>query len=305
MIPLTRLKSVSTNAVVSVFSAYSCDLLNDTERFINDFFLKAVISKKADILHREIINLYVLDYLLTLYDEYKSFKKFFMSITSFFGCPLFKKDKTIFFPHNINNIKCKPVGNINLYPCVICPAVTFQKSLGNEVREISVSLKNNETYNINSFLKRLKILYDSLIFLSLNTGFSHNDLHGENILYDHINDCFVVIDFGRAYFSSEIIDRIGNNNVKSIYDELKKTSMYKNIDFNLKYKEEIYTNNEFVKFLPLLDGNIALDPIFADLGDEIIRNYRNTMQNYYNEVNKRKRMNDHILVSNLLYTYQK
>lgn len=49
------------------------------------------------------------------------------------------------------------------------------------------------------FFPQLYNMFHALLRLSDKSKFIHNDLHCGNVLYDVINKCFVIIDFGRSY----------------------------------------------------------------------------------------------------------
>ena len=101
--PVTKLKSVSGNAFITLMNLYEC------KEYTGDVvytFCKVALTNNMDILHREIINLYVLSNVFNLNREIKAFKIFFMDIIDFCVAPILFLNKSIFLPHNIDTLEC-------------------------------------------------------------------------------------------------------------------------------------------------------------------------------------------------------
>ena len=58
--------------------------------------------------------------------------------------------------------------------------------------------------------------FSFLIDLKTKYGFEHNDLHGNNIIYDIDNNSLILIDFGRSVFSKYTIDNIDDNHLRDL-----------------------------------------------------------------------------------------
>ena len=246
--PVTKLQKVSGNAVVSLFNIYECDNEN-----IQHSFLKVVLDTDMDILHKEVINLMSLSYVLATDTNCKMYANNFMNIQSFCAAPIIFTNGDLYFPHNINSLFCKDK-EIELYPCILCPAVKNAKSLESFISDMLTNDKITK-----QFFKYLQNFYDALIIIADYTGFSHNDMHANNIVYDDSKQKFVLIDYGRAFINESFTD-LFKANVTTLFNEFSKTKIYHDMNMPKNYRS-LYTNDVFIKQSPTND----LDPIFADM----------------------------------------
>jgi len=51
------------------------------------------------------------------------------------------------------------------------------------------------------YWEKLAEFFVAILKLGKDTGFTHNDMHLRNLLYDHDKECFVLIDYGRVVFA--------------------------------------------------------------------------------------------------------
>jgi len=95
-------------------------------------------------------------------------------------CNVEFKDKSIHL-YNVYN-KLYKESYTAKKPCIITDVVKDSTTLYHYV-------------NIN----KLEVLFKECIELNSDISFVHNDMHLGNILYDTINDKYVLIDYGRSY----------------------------------------------------------------------------------------------------------
>lgn len=70
-------------------------------------------------------------------------------------------------------------------------------------------------FSFQDFMKKLEKVVGALQYMGANFGFTHNDLHLGNLLYDKKSDEFVLIDYGRMLMSENLMS-------KEIQEEAKK-----------------------------------------------------------------------------------
>jgi len=101
--------------------------------------------------------------------------------------------------------------------------------------------KSTENLNlIHKFINNICDIYDFLIYLGIEYGFMHNDLHFGNIIYNPSIDKLMLIDFGRSSFAKYIV-----NKSKLIDDYL--LTEYIKLNLNNFFNNTYYTNIANIK----------------------------------------------------------
>lgn len=207
--------------------------------------LKVAVNEDADPLHAELIVLLVLKKFFSSV-KCNHIRNQFMTLDSFFGVPITVAaeaspqtsfDENKIYQINTSGIYYDYVLNqsiYSMYPSFMFPASSNVMSLSSFIQEkfnglekLRDSSAKNFDYNDKTlFFDKLNLFYKSFIYLSKHTGFFHNDLHTNNILYNNQTNMFLLIDYGRAYVNKYVSGELLND-IKSIYNEFKDCDVYK------------------------------------------------------------------------------
>jgi hypothetical protein len=105
--------------------------------------------------------------------------------------------------------------NPDRYPCILSPANVVTKNQDKFRSKIASEYKNRAIWD------KANAFFNALVDLSQQTGFVHNDMHYENILFDEKLDAFVLIDFGRSYIDVGKFDLLKGNyeTIKTVFNE--------------------------------------------------------------------------------------
>lgn len=82
--------------------------------------------------------------------------------------------------------------------------VSLNKSVSNPLSMSDYLL--DESVNLNALLSNLRSLFNAMHILGEMSGLTHNDAHLGNVLHDGIEDCFVLIDYGRVLVCPRLMD---------------------------------------------------------------------------------------------------
>ncbi len=114
-------------------------------------------------------------------------------------------------------------------------SIPLQKNLSNLYERFNALLDTRLTFGDSEHLyfkeiKKIEELFSSIKYMGLKYGFSHNDAHSYNILYDiSQGGNYVLIDYGRVFFDSRLLYK----NNPTLYEEWNKKifiEFYKNIE---------------------------------------------------------------------------
>lgn len=138
-------------------------------------------------------------------------------------------------------------------------AIPLQKNLSNLYERFNSLLNYKLTFSNSELLyskeiKKIEELFSSIKYMGLKYGFTHNDAHSYNILYNSSGSgSYVLIDYGRVFFDSRLLYK----NNPTLYEE-----------WNKKIFIEFYKNIEYI------DIN-AINALCTHFGDNIVINKDN------------------------------
>lgn len=97
-------------------------------------------------------------------------------------------------------------------PISICRSVNSPESLQDMI--------DSDDYDFDALLEKLADLFHAMRAVGNLFGFTHNDAHLANVLYDGKENSFVLIDYGRLLFSSTLLKAFDKELDRDITDQL-------------------------------------------------------------------------------------
>jgi hypothetical protein len=210
----------STNGRVKVLNTIKTDSDEEVSCIV-----KCALSLQADLLHRDYVAQMIIQNSQNISDSDKA--AFMKCLGEFFAPAVFDDQPSAPQPkYKITHKYQEPerIMGVNLQnyfvvsqidheqntiiPCLV--SIAFQKIT-------SLATMTNAIVDVNklySVMGELNELFKKMYRVHIATGFVHNDLHGSNIVFDHNDQMFKVIDYGRAHMNindewkSSILDYI-------------------------------------------------------------------------------------------------
>lgn len=228
-----------------------------------DSFVKIVDNISTnDLLLYDTVTGYILNKILAENQEFNRFKKClvkykysFLSyyntiqqdsiINSFWNYNnLIQYDYQLMSPYHFNNINNIPNYYKECYVYISDVVKGNAKSYGSIIREYINNPSMNNLQSAFVVIGTMSIIYEFLELLSVNYGYIHNDLHSGNILFDDVENCLVIIDYGRNVFQY-FCDNQDSKINQFINDEIYKLNLLSkfNDDINLDYNKIIISSN--------------------------------------------------------------
>lgn len=164
-------------------------------------------------------------------------------------------------PYNYNNIF---INNISKY---ISEQYLYISEVIDEGLSIENAFKNYNDINktiIKNILNNSYDFYNFLIYIGINYGFIHNDLHLNNILFNKKTNKLVLIDYGRTTFGYYCMnnDEYVNNIVKTQISKL-------NYNINADNYLKLYFKNKLYPFKIPFIRNVKNNKYFGIIYDLI------------------------------------
>jgi hypothetical protein len=236
-------------------------------------------------------------------------------------------------PYNYNNILNNISNYISEQYLYISEVIDEGLSIENAFRNYYINVNNdiNKTI-IKNILNNSYEFYNFLIYIGINYGFIHNDLHLNNILFNKKTNKLVLIDYGRTTFgyycinNNEYINNIVKTQISKLNYNIKadnylnlyfKNKLYpfkipfirnvkNNKYFGIIYDLITYILNIYIKTIIYLwyEENIFFTQVFQPLFYSIIKiNNRdiNDLINYNISINTCE--NEEVLYNNYIYVY--
>jgi len=173
-------------------------------------------------------------------------------------------------PYNYNNIF---INNINKYISeqylyiseVIDEGLSIENAFRNYYQDKFNMINNINNINIiKNILNNSYDFYNFLIYIGINYGFIHNDLHLNNILFNKKTNKLVLIDYGRTTFGYYCMnnDEYVNNIVKTQISKL-------NYNINVNNYLKLYFKNKLYPFKIPFIRNVKNNKYFGIIYDLI------------------------------------
>jgi len=169
-------------------------------------------------------------------------------------------------PYNYDNIftKANSIYNNDQY-LYISEVIDEGLSIENAFRNYYINVNNNINKTIiKNILNNSYDFYNFLIYIGINYGFIHNDLHLNNILFNKKTNKLVLIDYGRTTFGYYCMnnDEYVNNIVKTQISKL-------NYNINADNYLKLYFKNKLYPFKIPFIRNVKNNKYFGIIYDLI------------------------------------
>jgi hypothetical protein len=216
--------TIKQNSCNAGFTFLSCSRSNadaDSER--ERLVVKFQLNPDADDIVLDNVNGFVVNKLTERMPRIKyNFMEYVDSCTTFVDTsatqPVFPLDEILIASkHMINNNElidglAKLKATMKKCPASICKSVKEPESL--------TELIKHDEYDFDSLAEKLFDLFATMRLVGGTVGFTHNDAHLGNVLYDGIDHSLVLIDYGRILFSGKLIKAFDRQLDREITDQI-------------------------------------------------------------------------------------